>query len=308
MLKKMKISTGITFIICMFALSLSVIAVFSLFNSIESKDNFNRTIVSTSNMEGMQSSIFNLYSGLAQVNGLLLQSSLNRTIDPQSIANAKDILANSKATMDSFMSTGFNSTEVEQAAIVLNKQFLRVLNTTLDKADYISNPAGMPDTLEKEMQERTILRENINAYQNIANHLNDNFIQGADSVYRQMVTMAIVVPIISIVLLVLVRIWLKRTLTTRMSQTSASIKKIASGDLSEEIQVGDENELGLMLVELEKMRVSLTGTVSNINDGVSRIYSNAQEIAQGNNDLSARTEEQASALQQTAASMEQLKT
>ncbi|CFQ36281.1 methyl-accepting chemotaxis protein [Yersinia bercovieri] len=292
----------------MFALSLSVIAVFSLFNSIESKDNFNRTIVSTSNMEGMQSSIFNLYSGLAQVNGLLLQSSLNRTIDPQSIANAKDILANSKATMDSFMSTGFNSTEVEQAAIVLNKQFLRVLNTTLDKADYISNPAGMPDTLEKEMQERTILRENINAYQNIANHLNDNFIQGADSVYRQMVTMAIVVPIISIVLLVLVRIWLKRTLTTRMSQTSASIKKIASGDLSEEIQVGDENELGLMLVELEKMRVSLTGTVSNINDGVSRIYSNAQEIAQGNNDLSARTEEQASALQQTAASMEQLKT
>ncbi|WP_145931677.1 methyl-accepting chemotaxis protein [Yersinia bercovieri] len=308
MLKKMKISTGITFIICMFALSLSVIAVFSLFNSIESKDNFNRTIVSTSNMEGMQSSIFNLYSGLAQVNGLLLQSSLNRTIDPQSIANAKDILANSKATMDSFMSTGFNSTEVEQAAIVLNKQFLRVLNTTLDKADYISNSAGMPDTLEKEMQERTILRENINAYQNIANHLNDNFIQGADSVYRQMVTMAIVVPIISIVLLVLVRIWLKRTLTTRMSQTSASIKKIASGDLSEEIQVGDENELGLMLVELEKMRVSLTGTVSNINDGVSRIYSNAQEIAQGNNDLSARTEEQASALQQTAASMEQLKT
>ncbi|WP_145496596.1 methyl-accepting chemotaxis protein [Yersinia bercovieri] len=308
MLKKMKISTGITFIICMFALSLSVIAVFSLFNSIESKDNFNRTIVSTSNMEGMQSSIFNLYSGLAQVNGLLLQSSLNRTIDPQSIANAKDILANSKATMDSFMSTGFNSTEVEQAAIVLNKQFLRVLNTTLDKADYISNSAGMPDTLEKEIQERTILRENINAYQNIANHLNDNFIQGADSVYRQMVTMAIVVPIISIVLLVLVRIWLKRTLTTRMSQTSASIKKIASGDLSEEIQVGDENELGLMLVELEKMRVSLTGTVSNINDGVSRIYSNAQEIAQGNNDLSARTEEQASALQQTAASMEQLKT
>nr|WP_276528238.1 methyl-accepting chemotaxis protein [Yersinia bercovieri] len=304
----MKISTGITFIICMFALSLSVIAVFSLFNSIESKDNFNRTIVSTSNMEGMQSSIFNLYSGLAQVNGLLLQSSLNRTIDPQSIANAKDILANSKATMDSFMSTGFNSTEVEQAAIVLNKQFLRVLNTTLDKADYISNSAGMPDTLEKEIQERTILRENINAYQNIANHLNDNFIQGADSVYRQMVTMAIVVPIISIVLLVLVRIWLKRTLTTRMSQTSASIKKIASGDLSEEIQVGDENELGLMLVELEKMRVSLTGTVSNINDGVSRIYSNAQEIAQGNNDLSARTEEQASALQQTAASMEQLKT
>jgi methyl-accepting chemotaxis protein len=32
------------------------------------------------------------------------------------------------------------------------------------------------------------------------------------------------------------------------------------------------------------------------------------EIAQGNNDLSARTEQQASALQQTAASMEQLGT
>ncbi|WP_167852444.1 methyl-accepting chemotaxis protein [Escherichia sp. E4385] len=55
------------------------------------------------------------------------------------------------------------------------------------------------------------------------------------------------------------------------------------------------------------MRVSLTETVNGIRDGVKHIYSNVHEIANSNNDLSSRTEEQASALQQTAASMEELK-
>ena len=38
------------------------------------------------------------------------------------------------------------------------------------------------------------------------------------------------------------------------------------------------------------------------------IHKNAREISTGNSELSSRTEEQASALQQTAASMEEIKT
>jgi methyl-accepting chemotaxis protein len=62
-----------------------------------------------------------------------------------------------------------------------------------------------------------------------------------------------------------------------------------------------------MLTAVEGMRQSLTDTVYGIRNGVKHIYSNAQEIATSNNDLSSRTEQQASALQETAASMEELK-
>lgn len=158
------------------------------------------------------------------------------------------------------------------------------------------------------MQERAALREQIQNYGQVASELDSGYSQQAEADYQSMITAAIIVVCCSIVMMFFARLWLKRTLVTRMAQTSLSIKKIASGDLSEEIHAGDQNELGLMLIELEKMRLSLTKIISGIRDGVSHIYGNAQEISLGNNDLSARTEEQASALQQTAASMEELKT
>ncbi|EPZ8122881.1 methyl-accepting chemotaxis protein [Yersinia enterocolitica] len=308
MFKKLKISTGITFIISVFVLFLMIVTLYSLLNSFSSKDNFSRTFIAADNMNGMRDSVFNLYSGLAHVNALMLQTNLNRTIEQGSIDNAKNILEKSKAAMATFMATPFNSPATANAAQELHKQFEKVLNFSIEKLNYITTPSSMPDTLDSEMHERVVLREKIGIFEEAANKLNDEFTAQAEEDYREMIVMAVMVPIISLTLLFFVRLWLKRALVTRMAQTSQSIRKIASGDLSEAIDVGDENELGLMLIELEKMRVSLTTTVSGIRDGVTRIYSNAQEIAQGNTDLSARTEEQASALQQTAASMEELKT
>ena len=53
-------------------------------------------------------------------------------------------------------------------------------------------------------------------------------------------------------------------------------------------------------------KTSLVGVVSTVRQGSEGVASASAEIAQGNNDLSARTEQQASALEETAASMEQL--
>ena len=54
------------------------------------------------------------------------------------------------------------------------------------------------------------------------------------------------------------------------------------------------------------MRDSLSGIVGQVRSGAEGVSSASAEIAQGNHDLSARTEHQASALEQTAASMEEL--
>ena len=76
-----------------------------------------------------------------------------------------------------------------------------------------------------------------------------------------------------------------------METTVEMLQRVAAGDLSHAIETGADNEIGKMLRELEKMRVSLTNTITGIREGVVNIHSNAQEIAQGNSDLSSRTEE-----------------
>ncbi|CNK41895.1 methyl-accepting chemotaxis protein [Yersinia mollaretii] len=308
MFKRMKISTGLSIVIATFMLFLAVITAFSVLHAISNKENFNRALNEAKNTSVMGDAIFNLTSGLAHVNALMLQASLNRPVKPESIDNAKNILAQAKSDMKIFMSTPFNSPKEKQVAVELNTYFERVLSISLGKVNFIANPASLPDSIDSEMQVRAALREQIQNYGQVASELDSGYSQQAEADYQSMITAAIIAVCCSIVMMFFARLWLKRTLVTRMAQTSLSIKKIASGDLSEEIHAGDQNELGLMLIELEKMRLSLTQIISGIRDGVSHIYGNAQEISLGNNDLSARTEEQASALQQTAASMEELKT
>ncbi len=80
---------------------------------------------------------------------------------------------------------------------------------------------------------------------------------------------------------------------------------VAAGDLSTHIDLkrGDTRSL---LAQLEAMRTSLAGVVGNVRQNSEAVATASAQIAQGNSDLSSRTEQQAAALQETAASMEQL--
>jgi len=308
MFKRVRIATGITVVIATLTLLLMAVMAFSVFNAMSAKNNFTRMATSTDNVRDMQDGVFNLNSGIAYENALMLQSSLNRTFPPEAVDRAHEMFANAQRSIKLFLDSPFNSEEETQAAAALNKQFEQVLALSLEKMNYLASPETSPNNLADQFRERALLRDKIEAYNAIAAENIQAYTQQAEDDYYKMIVMTIVVLIGAVIMTVLIRFWLRRALVLRMEQTSHSLKVIASGDLSQKIDVGAPNELGLMLIELEKMRLSLTDTVSGVQQGVKRIYSNAKEIAQGNNDLSARTEEQASALQQTAASMEELKT
>jgi len=66
------------------------------------------------------------------------------------------------------------------------------------------------------------------------------------------------------------------------------------------------DEAGMLLAALGRMQENLMKIVGQIRLGTDSITTASTEIASGNLDLSARTEEQASALTQTASSMEEL--
>jgi len=85
----------------------------------------------------------------------------------------------------------------------------------------------------------------------------------------------------------------------------AVTRAVADGDLSTPItlRAGDRTSL---LASLQHMQTSLSGVVATVREGSERVACAGNEIAQGNLDLSSRTEQQASSLQETCASMEEL--
>lgn len=101
--------------------------------------------------------------------------------------------------------------------------------------------------------------------------------------------------------------WLiTRSITRPISEAIILAESISGGDLSKVMRVNSRDETGILLQALCNMQKSLAAVVTNVRQGSEGVANASAEIAQGNHDLSARTESQASALEQTAASMEEL--
>lgn len=81
--------------------------------------------------------------------------------------------------------------------------------------------------------------------------------------------------------------------------------RVANGDLSVSIPVSPGDATSVM-ANLARMQDSLATLVSKVRRNSESVATASAQIAQGNQDLSGRTEKQASALQQTAATMDEL--
>jgi methyl-accepting chemotaxis protein-1 (serine sensor receptor) len=97
---------------------------------------------------------------------------------------------------------------------------------------------------------------------------------------------------------------LKRSLGAEPADLAAVAGRIAQGSLVEDGKPpAPENSV---MASMQAMRTSLVDLVGTVRAGVENVSTASAEIAQGNADLSTRTEQQAASLQETAASMEQL--
>ena len=92
-----------------------------------------------------------------------------------------------------------------------------------------------------------------------------------------------------------------------IQQFSLHVERLSQGDLTQDVRnEGGSREIVAMLNALQALQQSLRGTLGSIRGGADGVSLAAQEIAQGNTDLSARTEQTASNLQDAASSMSRL--
>jgi len=110
----------------------------------------------------------------------------------------------------------------------------------------------------------------------------------------------------SLILGGLLSVWLVRSITRPIQRAVDAADRIASLDLTDTIASHDRDETGRLLKALASMQGSLKTLVTQVRTSTDSIGVASAEIADGNMDLSSRTEEAASSLQQTAASIEQM--
>jgi methyl-accepting chemotaxis protein len=99
---------------------------------------------------------------------------------------------------------------------------------------------------------------------------------------------------------------LRRRIVAPLQEAILIAETVAAGDLSKEFSSNAEGEFGRLLTALSTMEDTLTELVGRIKQSTDSLAVSAYEIDAGNINLSSRTEQQVSALTETAASMEQL--
>ena len=98
---------------------------------------------------------------------------------------------------------------------------------------------------------------------------------------------------------------IRRELGAEPFELRAVARNVSKGDLSSPIELAQGDDHSVMAA-IRQMQISLTQVVSTVRGNAESVATASAQIAQGNQDLSQRTEQQASALQQTAATMDEL--
>src|ERR1700737_4776161 len=133
--------------------------------------------------------------------------------------------------------------------------------------------------------------------------------QAANQAYSHAITFVIGLIVAAVVVATGVALLIARGLAKQLGgeprEAARLASEIAAGNLrvAVSLKAGDRSSL---MFSLDAMKAQLTDIVQGIKHSSESISVAAGEIAQGNTDLSQRTEEQAASLEETASSMEQL--
>jgi methyl-accepting chemotaxis protein len=179
------------------------------------------------------------------------------------------------------------------------KKFLELASTgaTMDASQLLLS------TL-REDQQKYIAR--VKSYIAVGSMMMDRSSQDAADQYRNKTLIMLGIAALAVLAGGGCAFWITRSITRPVQHAVEVAQRVADGDLSSRISVRSRDEIGQLLMALQQMNQSLGGIVASVRGGAETIAAASAEIANGNLDLSSRTEQQAGSLEETAAAMEQL--
>lgn len=179
----------------------------------------------------------------------------------------------------------------------------RVLHA-LGQEDLKADAEMMLDTEVRPPQE--VYFQHLQALTRIEGEEADAASQALIATTQSIVWTALAAVSLVVVAAVLMAIGIIRSITRPLHQAVDVARAVAAGNLNVRIDAQGRNETAQLLRALRDMQDGLLRVVNAVRQGSDTLLNSSAEIARGNQDLSARTENQASALQETAASMDAL--
>lgn len=226
------------------------------------------------------------------------------------LASVKEALTKADSAFSAFMASPRLQDEAplvtayQQAWQNYRNQGLAPLIAAAAAHDVSRFNALIPVVSQLDRQYEIVLDQVLSVHQKYAKTLNEdashNFVSG-------LVIIACIAVLFVVVILV-VSLLMKRVVFAPVNLAREHCRQIAAGKLDVPVPIKRDsgNEIDHLMSSMEQMRQALLSTISQVRDASHTVTHAAQEIASGNIDLASRTEQQASALTQTAASMEEL--
>jgi methyl-accepting chemotaxis protein len=246
------------------------------------------------------------------VRGDVLQAMLGSIAkEPSQISEAQSALREHTGT--------FQSALVELQALQLSPQARAVIGTTLPLVDQYTRAAGVvqaqlvdsgaADTALAEFQKLFLDLEKQMGLQSAVIEKDVQSIgQQARSRASQTQMSVGLVLALATVCLVFAALWLARQLAQPMAHAVDIADQLALGNLSMPVVPTGNDETLRLLGAMSRMQASFIEMVGSVKRNAEGVVNASSEIAQGNHDLSSRTEHQAGTLEQASSNMRQLST
>ncbi len=313
MLKRIKISNGLMFILILFC----AIQLFSGAMSIRDASLTNKRISQLAN--GFEQ-IKTMDYGYAELNKLredmlnvMFDAHLTPDIAENKISDFLSSYPKRKQEVIRIITVYFTATEEANFDPEKIEGMKKLFNRVLYDLDQLASCLEIRDYygFQSLYAHNTNERFTQSLYE-ATDYLSDNVvthaIKAAQGNYERTLVLAFVFMFVFILFTVLVVLWIRRNIVLRINQIVDYMSEISQGNLLEnkDVTAKGNNEIDQLITGIQYMRTELSLIVNAIRGTSHHIYTGVQELSAGNTDLSCRTEEQASALEETASSMEQL--
>lgn len=222
------------------------------------------------------------------------------------MTNARDSLKQADTVFEQFATSEAESDEAAALNEKAKQSYTKWRDDLEHQATWLENNQ-LSDFLSAPVQEsQDAFEASFTAWQQ---HINESVTGASEGSKRNYQMSAIIFgasTVIAILLTMGALLWSRLMLVRPLTVIRGHFESIAAGQLARPISVEGRNEISEIFSGLKEMQTSLRDTVSQVRNGSLAMHHGIGEIAEGNNDLSARTEQQAASLAQTAASMEEL--
>ncbi|MDY7576759.1 methyl-accepting chemotaxis protein [Herbaspirillum sp. RTI4] len=228
----------------------------------------------------------------------------------------RQTLENGIATQHTAILTALSKYEKENVTdeqdgtlLAADRKALANYDTFRDKVIFASKSGEKDAAEELMMQNQPII---IGLYNALIAHIKYNEALGKKSAAEAASTMehanwiSIAISLTVILGVAIMGLLLSRRIVSSLIEAIHIADKVATGDLTQRIDIRSNDEIGKLLQALKKMNDNLVKIVTEVQSGTDTISTASGEIAMGNLDFSARTEEQAGSLEETASAMEQI--